>query len=130
MNTALGGGPAAYSFDEMANLTNEVSQAFEGGTPSSFAQDHLVNGACPGGWQNGALVTYTQADWGDATTTAGVLLNNSFNALYGALGYVEAGIPGAAGFSMRFTSAGAVFTYQLTGLMPPIEASHPDSPLE
>jgi hypothetical protein len=45
MNTALGAGAAAYNYDEMTNLTNEVSLAFEAGVPSSFAQAHLVNGA-------------------------------------------------------------------------------------
>jgi hypothetical protein len=107
--TPPSGGP--YTIDDLALVTRDLTLAFEGGVVSQFAQDHLVNGACSGGWQNGDLVTYGQGDWSDATTTAGVLLNNSFNALYGALGYVEAGIPGAAGFSMRFTSGAAVFTY-------------------
>ncbi len=47
MNVALGAGPAAYSFFDMAFLTSDVTTAFEGGSVSLFAQQHLFNGACP-----------------------------------------------------------------------------------
>jgi len=43
VNTALGGGSAAYPIDPtLTNLTSEIDLAFEGGTPSVFVQDHLV----------------------------------------------------------------------------------------
>ena len=64
------------------------------------------------GWKNGEVITHIQDDWGDATTAAGVILNDRFNTVYGGQGYVEVGLAGAAGFSMLFTSASAVFTYQ------------------
>ncbi|MCM3906055.1 MAG: hypothetical protein ND866_30595 [Pyrinomonadaceae bacterium] len=48
MNTALGAGPVAYTYDDVAALTSDVSTAFESGTVNPFAQQHLVSGpACP-----------------------------------------------------------------------------------
>jgi len=32
---------------EVATLTNAINVAFESGSPSTFAQEHLVKGACP-----------------------------------------------------------------------------------
>jgi hypothetical protein len=44
-NNMLGGGSA---FDtNLATLVPTINAAFVGGSPSVFAQDHLVNGACP-----------------------------------------------------------------------------------
>ena len=109
-NTALGAGAAAYSFGDMAILTGEVSGAFEGGTPSSFAQTHLVNGACPTVWHNGDLVTYSQDNWGDPVpSAAAALLFNRFNFIYPA--GLEIGIPGTSGFSIVFTSAAAIVDF-------------------
>src|SRR4029079_12705990 len=42
MNVALGGGGAVYDFNLIANLTDELNLAFDGGAPSQFAQDHLM----------------------------------------------------------------------------------------
>lgn len=47
INTALGGGGAAYDFNLIANLTDELTRAFDNGTPSQFAQDHLTLPAQP-----------------------------------------------------------------------------------
>jgi hypothetical protein len=47
MNTALGGGPVAYSYDAVAALTSDVTAAFEGGAPSLFAQQHIFSTPCP-----------------------------------------------------------------------------------
>lgn len=47
MNTALGGGPVAYSYDAVASLTSDVTTAFEGGAPSLFAQQHIFSTPCP-----------------------------------------------------------------------------------
>ncbi len=46
-NTALGGGAAAYSYVDLDALTANLNVSFDGGSATSFAQDHLVNGACP-----------------------------------------------------------------------------------
>jgi hypothetical protein len=48
MNIALGGGPVAYSFQTVSQLTADVTAAFEGGAASAFAQQHLFSSAtCP-----------------------------------------------------------------------------------
>jgi hypothetical protein len=46
-NTLLGGGTASLSIADASTLANELNGSFFNGTPSSFAQQHLVNGACP-----------------------------------------------------------------------------------
>jgi hypothetical protein len=79
--------------------------------PAAGSADACTPGAvgCP--WQSGQVVTLLQDDLGDATTAAGALLSARFTSLYGAQGYVEVGTPGSGGFSVLFTSSGAVFTY-------------------
>jgi len=48
MNTALGGGlTGAVDFDALHPLVQDVSAAFDGGSVSPFASQHLVNGTCP-----------------------------------------------------------------------------------
>ena len=47
MDTALGGGTTAYTIPDLSALLMNVNAAFEGGFVSTFAQDHVVNGACP-----------------------------------------------------------------------------------
>ena len=47
VNTLLGGGSAPITIGDAAPLTAEINATFVGGVPSPFAQDHLVNGACP-----------------------------------------------------------------------------------
>jgi hypothetical protein len=46
-NTLLGGGSNGNPLTEIAALTRKLTAAFHAGTPSTFAQDHLVNGPCP-----------------------------------------------------------------------------------
>lgn len=46
-NTALGGGLAGFSITDIGLLVIDRNGAYLGGVPSSFAQDHLVNGSCP-----------------------------------------------------------------------------------
>jgi hypothetical protein len=46
-NQTLGGGAGAPSVTEANTLADEINSAFVDGAPSAFAQDHLVNGACP-----------------------------------------------------------------------------------
>jgi hypothetical protein len=78
--------------------------------------DGCVPGQCCGpdcGWKEGDVFSYTQVSWGDnpdGVNIATVLANN-FSAVY-PLSFVEVGIPGAGGFSVRFTSAAAINTYQ------------------
>lgn len=114
LNTAIGGGAAPYGYDQLSTLAQQLSQSFESGAVSLFAQQHLFNGACPGGWQNGDLVTYNQDSWGGDPTssTAAALLLAQFNTVYLLTGGVEVGIVGAAGFSMLFTSAASILGYE------------------
>ena len=43
VNTALGGGTPLYPIDfELTSVIGDLDLAFEGGTPSAFAQDHLA----------------------------------------------------------------------------------------
>jgi hypothetical protein len=46
-NTALGGGSTGYSITDLDNLAGQITNAFNNGVVSSFAQTSLVNGACP-----------------------------------------------------------------------------------
>jgi len=108
VNSLLGGGPATYGINELEPMTVDLGFAFSGGTADVFAQDHLVNGACPA-WQNGALTTYSQDDWGNSTSTAGQILTFDFGAVYP--GGVGVGIPGTAGFSMQFSGGSDVIAY-------------------
>jgi len=47
VNTLLGGGSATYSISDLDPITSAINGSFVGGTPSTFAQTNLVNGACP-----------------------------------------------------------------------------------
>ena len=46
-NTLLGGGSNGFNLDDIASLTETITLAFFNGSPSTFAQDHLINGPCP-----------------------------------------------------------------------------------
>ncbi len=46
-NNLLGGGSSAFSLSDVALATGLVNGGFIGGSPSTFAQQHLFNGACP-----------------------------------------------------------------------------------
>jgi hypothetical protein len=46
-NTLLGGGSSTYTFGPIRELIGELNGAFSGGSPSTYAQDHLYVGACP-----------------------------------------------------------------------------------
>jgi hypothetical protein len=46
-NTALGGGATGYTVADLDAVTDELAAAFNDGTVTTFAQDHLVDGACP-----------------------------------------------------------------------------------
>jgi hypothetical protein len=46
-STLLGGGSNGYSISDIGPLTTLVGTSFDSGVATSFAQQHLVNGACP-----------------------------------------------------------------------------------
>jgi len=48
LNTALGGGSTGgYTYDELYAIAENISGAFSGGTPTTVAQQYIVNGTCP-----------------------------------------------------------------------------------
>jgi hypothetical protein len=67
---------------------------------------HTCSPGAPGcGWHDGDMLTNSQDAWGDPTSGPGVLLAASYDTIYaGTLGVFEIGIPGAGGFSLRFSS--------------------------
>jgi hypothetical protein len=48
VDTALGGGSTPDSIADLNALTAQLNASFAAGTPSTFAQDHLVEGGCCG----------------------------------------------------------------------------------
>lgn len=46
-NTLLGGGSPGVTIGEIAPIVVELNSAFNGGAPSTWAQDHVFNGPCP-----------------------------------------------------------------------------------
>jgi hypothetical protein len=46
-NTAVGAGTTTDSFTDLDTISRDLSGAFYNGTPSSWAQDHLIDGTCP-----------------------------------------------------------------------------------
>ena len=62
-------------------------------------------------WSNGDETTYTQTFWSDDPTASTILANN-YNTVYGStLGVLEVGIPGAAGFPIRFSDPSFLLAY-------------------
>jgi hypothetical protein len=47
VNNLLGGGTGTDSIASLDPVTANLNDSFNGGAASTFAQDHLVNGACP-----------------------------------------------------------------------------------
>jgi hypothetical protein len=78
VNTLLGGGSSTYTISDLDPIAANLNTAFLDSTPSTWAQQHLVNGACR--WHNGDLTTYVQASWG--TGPASTLLLNNFYTVY------------------------------------------------
>jgi hypothetical protein len=46
-NELLGGGSNGYTINDVTVIAAELNNAFTSGAPSTWAQTHLVNGACP-----------------------------------------------------------------------------------
>lgn len=47
VHTLLGDGSAAYTIADLHPVTAQLNSSFDSGSAGTFAQDHLVNGACP-----------------------------------------------------------------------------------
>jgi len=87
--------------------TNNGSNAATLTASSQNAANASLSLSGASAWQNGDLLTYTQAAWGTDATANGTLVAD-FNNIYLVF---EVGSPGAAGFSMQFTDASHLTTY-------------------
>jgi hypothetical protein len=74
-----------------------VREAHAGGTPALILKLSLMvlflslvcaQAARADGWRAGAVVTYNQAEWGDQTNAAGMLLDGYFDPVYASAGDV------------------------------------------
>lgn len=81
-------------------------------------------------WQDGDVITYSQASWGDVPSgnnPPAILLANYFTVYAATSGVLEVGIPGAAGFSIRFTNPTDLLNYlPALGTSGPLTSDHID----
>jgi len=115
-------GTSGGTITNCAHLTSQGSTVTSGGftfqnidgldllacsTQSIDAPPTCTPGAPGCGWMPGDVVTRDQFGWDTTTTWFG-----AYDTIYAATGgVVEVGIPGTAGFSMRFTAPGAIAAY-------------------
>jgi hypothetical protein len=89
-STTLSAGPSAVAIVDLDQTANALNNAFGAGGVSSFAQQHLINGACPVctpgapgcGWPDGSMATFSQDDWGAPGGAAATLLALNYSAVY------------------------------------------------
>jgi hypothetical protein len=119
------GGTSGGTITNCAHLTGSGTMVNVGGFPfpivspinllacdtETIGSTTCTPGAAGCGWHDGDLTTYTQTFWSD-DATASTNLGNNYNTVYAStLGVVEVGIPGAGGFSMRFSDPSFVLAY-------------------
>jgi hypothetical protein len=127
--TATGTVTFSNAHFQLGATTGTVSVTYRGGASGGTLGNcaHLTTSdgsvnltACdvetiaPEGWTAGAVVTYTQADWGGdpSTSTAAAQLDAHYDSVFAPTsGILDVGIPGTSGFSMQFLDALAVRTY-------------------
>jgi hypothetical protein len=91
------------------NIRFRIEQAAP--TPPPPPPPSCAPGALGCGWQDGQMIGYTQASWGDPLAAGGALLTAHYDAVYALLfGVVVTGNP-IAGFTMIFTGAGPVLNF-------------------
>jgi len=118
-NTALGGGTTTDSIADLDAIANDLSGAFDDGTPTTFAQDHLAaSSSCQAvNWADGAVVTYSETEW--QQQYLGPLVH--FDSVYGS-DYDELTVGSSTGYTMSFDRVGALYNY--------LPASGPVGPLD
>jgi hypothetical protein len=123
IDNALLGGDSSGGFTggDITNLdpiTADLTGAFNGGTPSAWAQQHLENGSC--GWHSGDLTSYDQLGWDQ--TPGSTLLSNDFSTVYGGGSVLIGG-----NFQLAFSDAAAILHYiPSTGAAAPLVSSIQD----
>jgi hypothetical protein len=111
-DTLLSGGTAAVGFSlEFVNVLAELNAAFLNGTPSQFAQDHLLRG-----WSNGDFLTYRINDFDIAVDPNGYFTSQNFNAVFfSTLAVLRVGLTDGTGYYIAFNGIERVREY-----LPPI----------
>ena len=105
------GGTAGGNITNCAHLVTSGGQHLDACNTQSVGANVCVDGHSGCGWKDGDVVTYNQAAW-SALPQAATALQNNFATVYAStFGVLELGIPGAAGFSMLFSSADAILHY-------------------
>ena len=89
-----------------------VSAALSG--TAAFCADAVAAWA-PTTWADGEMVTYSQGNWGNEGSAGGELLAERYFDVYAVNGILEAGIPGVAGNSIRFTAPDPVQAFLPSG---------------
>jgi len=111
MSTVLGGSslPVGLNVADLDDLASDLTAAFDGGTPSTWAQQHLENGAC--GWHQGDVTTYGQSEYGSTSVgPAQALLKDDYNSVYASTGGIF--IVGSTSSNyIEFDSGTAVHAY-------------------
>jgi hypothetical protein len=107
-NSVLGAASTAYTASDLDSIASQLNASFGGGTPSTFAQEHLFNGACPV-WKNGDLVTYPQSAWG-AGGVADSTLQANYAGVYAAANYIFQ-IGSSSGFTAQWSDSTILAQY-------------------
>ena len=103
------GGASGGDITNCAHLHTSGGQNLDACNTQTIGANVCTPGAPGCGWKDGDVVTYTQDQYGEPATPAGVILDANYTTLFP--GGVEVGIPGAAGFSMIFSDQFAVYAY-------------------
>lgn len=105
------GGTSGGDITNCAHLVTSGGQHLEACNTQTIGGTACVDGHSGCGWKDGDVVTYNQAAW-SALPQASTALQNNFATVYAStFGVLELGTPGAAGFSMLFSSADAILHY-------------------
>lgn len=102
-NSVLGAASTTYSALDVDSIATQLTVSFGGGTPSTWAQEHLFNGACPV-WKTGDLTTEDQFDWNLDPSS---VLKNNFSKVYGGASLFI----GGPTYFIAFTSGQAIINY-------------------
>lgn len=109
-NCAHGNSPGAVVRVEGFQFNIAGATNLEACNTQTIGASSCTPGSPGCGWEANDLVTYDQISWGDTSSTAAANLSNNFETVFPS-GQLEIGIPGNAGYSMRFTAATSILDY-------------------
>jgi hypothetical protein len=105
------GGSAGGNITNCAHLVTSGGQHLDACNTQTVGADACVTGTSGCGWKDGDLITYNQASWSGSPTASSILASNYFTIYAATSGILEIGIPGTAGYSIRFTNPDAITHY-------------------